>query len=68
MSKKSILLVGVGGYGRTYVDLLLNHLDREEYPVAGVVDPFVQKCPLYGRIQEEQIPCYDTMEAFYGEH
>ena len=68
MKQTSILLIGVGGYGRTYTDLLLNQLDKSCFPVVGVVDPFAPQSPLFNRIQEEKIPCYNTPEEFYREH
>lgn len=68
MKQTSILLVGVGGYGRTYTDLLLNQLDKAQFPVVGVVDPFAPQSPLFDRITQEKIPCYDTLEEFYQEH
>ena len=68
MTEKTVVLVGVGGYGRTYTDLLLHELDSGEYPVVGVVDPFAAQSPLYHRILEKEIPCYDTLEEFYREH
>ena len=59
-----ILLVGAGGYGQNYVNILL----QQPIPSVvweGVVDPY---CPIKAQIEEANIPVYDTMEAFYAEH
>lgn len=62
-----ILLVGVGGYGATY----LRPLMAGQYPqtvIEGIVDPYFEKCAECERILEAGIPVYETMDAFYREH
>ncbi len=62
-----ILLVGAGGYGNSYVNILL----QQSMPCViweGVVDPYYNTCQRKTQIDEANIPVYDTMEAFYAEH
>ena len=63
--KTSILLVGIGGYGNTYVNALLDHGREHHAEIAGVVDPFPKGCRRYDEIKRAGIPRYDTMEDFY---
>lgn len=64
--RPKVLLVAVGGYGRVYLDYLTQHDTGAD--IAGICDvmPDIQeKLPV---IQEQQIPVYQSLEAFYQEH
>lgn len=68
MKEISILLVGIGGYGENYVAALLPEIRDERLKgikIAGVVDPFPEKCPLISKITERNIPVYPNLESFY---
>lgn len=67
MGKLTVVLVGIGGYGAGYVDLLLNQPQRD-VRIAGVVDPYPENYPGYDRLKAEGIPVYPSLEAFYAEH
>ena len=61
----SILLVGIGGWGNTYVDALLSNLGRGDFRIAGAVDPNPQN--LITWISNEMgIPIFSSMEEFYA--
>lgn len=63
----SIVLVGIGGYGNTYVSALLQSEDKS-WRLAGVVDPLASKAPGYATLQELKLPFYASMEEFYAEN
>ena len=45
MSEMRIVLFGAGGYGDVYVQSLLKDRRRENYVLAGVVDPYIDPPP-----------------------
>lgn len=67
-SKISIVLVGIGGYGNTYVGALLNHQERDDFYIAGIVDPYPRGCDHYDELKGMGIPVYSKLEDFYAEH
>lgn len=70
MVKKSvsILLVGIGGYGNTYVEGLLDNRCDEKYYIAGIVDPMPESQPRLAELKALNIPIYTTLEEFYEKH
>lgn len=66
MKEISILLVGIGGYGENYVQILLNNTDGIKF--AGAVDPFPERCSRFSEIKEKGIPVYSTLDEFYEKH
>ena len=50
-----VLLVGVGGYGGTYVDAALQHPQRP-ITVVGVVDPYAASSRFYDLLVDRGIP------------
>ena len=59
------ILVGAGGYGETYVDLLLNGSMSEYLRFAAVIDPYAQNSRSYGRFKDA-VPVYDSLEDFFA--
>lgn len=62
-----IVLVGASGYAESYLramDELVGCWDE----LCAVVDPFVSASAYYARFIRENIPVYDTLEAFFAEH
>jgi predicted dehydrogenase len=62
-----ILLVGVGGYGSTYADPLLDN-NGFDVSVEGIVEPRPQGYKRIGEYIGKGIPVYNDMEDFYKEH
>lgn len=63
-----ILLVGSGGYGAVYARQLYGAAHaRENVRVAGVVDPYAAKGPLYEAICAAGTPIYNTVQEFYAQ-
>lgn len=67
MSKKvSLLIVGAGGYGNTYLRGLLSNLESEKFTIKGVVDPNPATCRFLEDLKKLQVPFYKSMEEFYA--
>ncbi|AZO94393.1 Gfo/Idh/MocA family oxidoreductase [Halocella sp. SP3-1] len=64
----SVLLVGIGGYGKNYFDELANNTNRSDYQIAAVVDPYAEKSPKIKEVRGRGIPVFSKMEDFYQEH
>ncbi len=68
MDTVRIVLVGIGGYAENYVDALLNPGSVGRLAgviLAGVVDPYPERCQKLNGIIARNIPIYPTLEAFY---
>ena len=62
----SIVLVGIGGYGNTYVSALLGQSGEKSWRLAGVVDPLASKAPGFAALQALDVPFYATLDEFYA--
>lgn len=60
----SIVLIGIGGYGNTYVKELLD--EKYEAHIAGVVDINPENSGDYERIVKKNIPIFSSIEDFYA--
>lgn len=65
MNEIGIVLVGIGGYGNTYVNALLNEKRRAGYRIAGAVDPYAERAPGYGALKAAGVPFFETLDDFY---
>jgi len=66
--KVKTVLVGVGGYGASYVSHLESGvLDINQLSIEGVVDPFAERSPHYALLKRMDIPFYATLSDFYAE-
>jgi len=66
MDKVSVLLVGIGGYGMTYVHHILDGNDPR-IEVAGLVDPYPQSCTRLQEFTDAGVKLYGSMEAFFAD-
>lgn len=64
----SIVLVGIGGYGNSYIKALMEYDAPKQYKIVGVVDPKPENCNRLAQLQEVRVPIYNTMEEFYAEN
>ena len=60
MSEMRIVLFGAGGYGDVYVQSLLKDRRRENYVLAGVVDPYIDRAPGREALRQAGVPVFDT--------
>lgn len=60
-----MILVGVGGYGATYLNEALDHPDADMELVA-VVEPYPERCARLSELHERGVPVYADMEDFYA--
>jgi len=61
----SIVLVGIGGYGNTYVDALLAEGPQMNVRLVGAVDPTPTQCRKLADLQAKDVPIFPSMDAFY---
>ena len=64
----SVVLVGVGGYGTSFLRRLLRDDCDLPMKLVGGVDPFASASPRYQDLLAAGIPLYDTLEEFYAQH
>lgn len=68
MQKVSVLLVGIGGFGRFYIAELLRSRKAECFCMVGAVDPYAGRGEAGRELRERGIPVFDTLEEFYQNH
>jgi predicted dehydrogenase len=61
-----ILLVGIGGYGNTYVSALLEEGAKHGCAVAGVVDPFADRAAGFKALSKMGVNFHDSLESFFS--
>jgi len=64
--KVSLLLVGISGYGHSYLKEIFSEKNQSAY-LAGVVDINPKRSDFYDEIVDKNIPIYNSLEAFYQE-
>ena len=67
MNLTTIVLVGIGGYGLTYVNALLDG-GLSDVKIVGCIDPFPEKCPRLNDLTALGVPIYARIEDFYQKH
>ena len=63
--KVSVVLAGIGGYGKFYVEALLRAADSGRVNFAGAVDPLAAKAPSLAAIEQAGVPVFDSLRDFY---
>ena len=66
--KKTIVLVGIGGYGSLYVNEVLRPENKDKFDLVGAVDPFPASCRRLDDIISACGQPYGTLSEFYAEH
>lgn len=61
-----VVLAAINGYGRGYLQLMLNEAQAHGAVLAGVVDPAAEKSQEIGLIRERGIPVYADIREFYA--
>ena len=61
----SILLVGIGGYGHAYLQVLLDECSPSQVDLRSVVDPCPEKAPLHEALKGRGIKIYPSLKDFY---
>ena len=62
----SVALVGIGGYGNTYVNAMLDAPERDAFAISAAIDPSPSACRRLAELQARGVPLYPTLEAFYA--
>ncbi len=61
-----IAVVGIGGYGETYLSHLLDHPADDAIRIVGGVDPDPDRCGRVRELRERGIPLFASLDDFYG--
>lgn len=67
MKKTTVALAGIGGYGRTYAEFLLNNPYHRDFDFVGVIDPYAEQSGYLPVLKERGIPVFADMAGFYRE-
>jgi predicted dehydrogenase len=62
----SLALVGIGGYGNSYVSALLDAPTRSDFHIAAAIDPSPKLCRRLGELQARGVEIFASMEEFYA--
>jgi predicted dehydrogenase len=63
----NVALVGISGYGHSYLGALLDAPADDGFNLVGVVDPHPQRCRRLNEIRERRIPLYNDIESLYAD-
>lgn len=61
----SVLMVGIGGYGHDYLQVLLDECSPSQVDLRAVVDPCPEKALLYETLKRMGIKIYPSLKDFY---
>ncbi|MBX2998181.1 MAG: Gfo/Idh/MocA family oxidoreductase [Caldilineaceae bacterium] len=61
-------LVGIGGYGGNYLDLIRKESSNLDIQLVGAVDPYADRSPHMEGLRQEAIPVYADLEGLYEHH
>lgn len=67
MKQVNIVLIGIGGYGETYVKDILES-SNPIINLVGAVDPYPEKCKHYAELKRKDIPIYSDICDFFKNH
>lgn len=66
--KITIVLVGIGGYGGTYVKAIEDQGKEHNVECVGVVDPMAEQAGCIDTIKSWGCPVYNSLDEFYASH
>jgi predicted dehydrogenase len=61
----SVVLVGIGGMGQSYLETILGEFTDEGVIISGVVEPYPEKSIYRRKLEQKQIPVYPALADFY---
>src|SRR4051794_18798400 len=64
MGSVSIALGGIGGYGASYVSLLLEKGAEHDAHIVAAIDPLAEKTHFWSELKKRNIPAFKSMEEF----
>lgn len=63
----SVVIVGIGGFGHTYFEGIIDDWDSGKIRIAGVVEPYPDKCECIEEVRKRNIPVFKTLQDFYSD-
>ncbi len=67
MAGTKVVLIGIGGYGHTFVKEFVEN-PCDEIELVGAVDPFPSGCQYLEDLNKMGVKIYPDMDSFYGEN
>jgi predicted dehydrogenase len=64
----SIVLAGIGGYGRMYLKHLLDAPTPHNFRIVGVAEPLPHRFDRIDDVVRRKIPVHTSLESFYENH
>ena len=64
----SLALVGIGGYGNAYVNMILDGWSRRTYDLVAAIDPNPSACRRLDELKALGVPLHASLESFYESH
>ncbi|HEV2293410.1 MAG TPA: Gfo/Idh/MocA family oxidoreductase [Tepidisphaeraceae bacterium] len=61
----SLALVGIGGYGNSYVNMMLDRWEQRAYDLIGAIDPNPSACRRLDELIAHGVALYPSLESFY---
>lgn len=68
MKTVTVAVIGMGGYGSNYVDVVLKRSEELGIECVAMMDVCPEKTPFYSEVKEKNIPVYTSLEALYEKH
>ena len=65
MRPVSLDLVGIGGYGNTYVNMVLDGWERRTFDLVAAIDPNPAACRRLDELKARRIALHPSLESFY---
>ncbi|ANW97564.1 oxidoreductase [Thermoclostridium stercorarium subsp. thermolacticum DSM 2910] len=62
----SVVVVGIGGFGYSYLKGIFHNGDRCKINIAGVVEPYPENCACIAEIKNRNIPVFRSLQEFYS--
>jgi predicted dehydrogenase len=66
-SKVKVALVGIAGYGDSYLSAMLGPDQKAQYDLVGVVDPMPQRCRHLDELHARRVPVHTDLPSLYSQ-
>ncbi|TFH06513.1 MAG: Gfo/Idh/MocA family oxidoreductase [Spirochaetales bacterium] len=65
--RPDVVLIGIGGYGQSYVQWMEQYHGVTKGEICGVVDPVARKSPQWQGLHDAGVPIFDTLEEYLNQ-
>ncbi|MFA6815521.1 MAG: Gfo/Idh/MocA family oxidoreductase [Lentisphaeria bacterium] len=64
----TVALTAINGYGRGYLNEMLDHATDKNVRLVGIIDPTAKLSDRFSELESLGVPCFSTLEEFYAKH